>query len=133
MAKITVELVRYDMDKTKKRKRKNFVVDTKSKNAVIEKLEKIHKGEKVQAVHEIVWGDEEVDHRQDRETYTGIIKFYDDVKEFGFIQPDEDIDDLFFHMSALKGQKVCENDYVEFEIGVSAKGDVAIHIQLIES
>jgi hypothetical protein len=56
MAKATVELVKYDMDKTKKRKRANFSVADKTEEAVIAKLEKIHKGEKVETIHEIVWG-----------------------------------------------------------------------------
>jgi hypothetical protein len=101
MKKITVELVKYDMDKTKKRKRKNFEVDAKTEKSIIERLERIHKGEKVVAIHEVVWGEEQVIEEKIVEVFTGIIKFYD-------------------------------NDVVEFEIGMGPKGEVAIHIQLIE-
>jgi CspA family cold shock protein len=138
MAKITVELVKYDMDKTKKRKRKDFLVSDKSEEAVIEKLEKIHKGEKVQAIHEIVWGEPELveaqEHDQDEEAevFTGMVKFYDDVKGFGFIKPDADMDDLFFHASALNGEHISDEDIVEFEIGSGKQGEIAIRIQLLD-
>ena len=132
MAKITVELVKYDMDKTKKRKRSNFVVDSKSEEAIISKLEKIHKGEKVQAIHEVVWGEQEVDEDDNYEKFTGMIKFYDDVKGFGFIRPDEDMEDLFFHASALNGQFVSDEDIVEFEIGSVTKGEIAVRVKRVD-
>lgn len=137
MAQITVELVKYDMDKTKKRKRKNFLVSDKSEEAIIEKLEKIHKGEKVQAIHEVVWGEQEAieesdqEADQDVEVFTGVIKFYDDVKGFGFIKADADIDDLFFHASSLNGEHVEDGDEVDFEIGSGNKGEIAIRVQLL--
>ena len=43
--------------KTKKRKRANLIVSAKTKAAVIEKLEMIHKGDKVESITEIVWGE----------------------------------------------------------------------------
>ncbi len=133
MAKFTVDLVRYDMDKTKKRKRKNFFVEDKSEQAVIDKLERIHKGEKVVEIHEITWGEVEEDIVSDVEAYVGTVKFYDDVKGFGFIRPNIDIDDLFFHASALGGAKnIVDNSVVSFEIGEGPKGDVAIKIKLVE-
>lgn len=54
---VMVELVKYDMDKTKKRKRKNFSVEEKTEASIIEKLERIHKGEKVVEITEIVWAE----------------------------------------------------------------------------
>jgi CspA family cold shock protein len=132
MTKIVVELVKYDMDKTKKRKRKNFFVDTKTEDAVVDKLEKIHKGEKVQAIHEIVWGEETKDPKEKSEIYSGLVKFYDEVKGFGFIQPDLDMDDLFFHASALDSVDVTDQDLVQFEVGSGSKGKIAIHVKLID-
>jgi len=41
MPKVKVELVKYDTEKTKKRKRENLLVDAKTEQAVIAKLEKI--------------------------------------------------------------------------------------------
>ncbi len=136
MTKIAVELVKYDMDKTKKRKRANFFVDSKSEEAVVEKLERIHKGEKVQSIHEIIWGEEKLDkqtdNKQNAEILTGTIKFFDEAKGFGFIQPDANMDDLFFHVSALDGIEVTEHDFVQFEASTGPKGQIAIHIKLID-
>jgi hypothetical protein len=55
MSKVKVDLVSYDMDKTKKRKRKNLLVAEKSEQAVINQLERIHKGEKVVEIQQIIW------------------------------------------------------------------------------
>ena len=132
MAKITVELVKYDMDKTKKRKRANFIVDSKSEVAIIDKLERIHKGEKVQAIHEIVWGEEEFTPSHDVEYVTGKVKFFDEEKGFGFIRADIDIEDLFFHASALGGEVVYDNDLVEFEVSDGPKGPIAINIRAFD-
>ena len=131
MAKVTVELVKYAMDKTKKRKRSNFEVESKSEEAIVDKLEKIHKGEKVQAIHEIIWGEDVIDQSTNAERFTGRIKFFDDDKGFGFIQVDAEKDDLFFHVTALGGETIYDEDLVEFEISESPKGAVAIKIKLI--
>ena len=132
MNKIKVELVRYDMDKTKKRKRANFDVSSKTEAAIIEKLERIHKGEKVVTIHEITWGEELEVKQTKAKRHSGIIKFFDTEKGFGFIEPDEDREDLFFHASALGGEEFYDADPVEFEIGNGPKGEVAIRITLIE-
>ena len=132
MTAVIVELVKYDMDKTKKRKRTDFSVENKSEAAVIEKLEKIHKGEKVQAIHEIVWGEEITDKKEDVETLTGIVKFFDEAKGFGFIQADVDMDELFFHASSLAGETLDDQDLVEFQVTEGPKGPVAIKIKLID-
>ena len=128
MATFKVELVKYDMDKTKKRKRANFVEDSKSEQSIIDKLERIHKGEKVQTIHEVVWGEELQDKNANVEKFTGVIKFFEHTKGFGFIQPDADMDDLFFHASSLGGEEVYDQDLVEFEIGEGPKGAVAINV-----
>ncbi len=133
MAKFRVELVRYDMDKTKKRKRANFTVDHQSEAAIVEKLEKIHKGEKVQTIHEIVWGENELAVSEDEaEIFTGQVKFFDETKGFGFIRPNEKMEDLFFHASALSDNTITDNDHVQFELGTGTKGKTAIHIELLK-
>lgn len=131
MPKFTVELVKYDMDKTKKRKRADLIVEAQTEQAVIDKLEKIHKGEKVVTIHEIKWGEEKIEQPKSGAIQTGTIKFFDEKKGFGFVQPDGDKDDLFFHASALGGQKVDDRDAVQFQIGVGPKGSVAVHIKLL--
>ncbi len=137
MAKVKVELVKYDMDKTKKRKRKNLLVDAKNEQAVVDQLERIHKGEKVDTIHEIIWDEEQIkesrqqDREKENEIFTGEVKFFDPEKGFGFIMADEDIDDLFFHASAVSGDEARDRDRVEFEIGRGPKGPCAIHIKVI--
>lgn len=131
MARMMVELVRYDMSKTKKRKRANFLVEAKTEQAIIEKLEKIHKGEFFEMFHEIIWGEEEKSNDKLVAVYTGRIKFFSRNKGFGFIEADIEMDDLFFHASAIGQQDVQESDAVEFELGNGPKGVVAIHVKLI--
>ena len=133
MAKFRVELVRYDMDKTKKRKRANFTVDHQSERAIVEKLERIHKGETVQTIHEVIWGEDELAASRDEvEVFTGQVKFFDETKGFGFIRPNEKMEDLFFHASALKDNTITDNDHVQFSIGTGTKGKTAIHIELLK-
>lgn len=137
MKKIRVELVKYDMDKTKNRKRKNMLVDGKTEADVILQLEKIHKGEKLVTIHEIVWDEDQIDEvvRHDeikkRHTYDGEVKFFDPTKGFGFIKPNNKMDDLFFHTSAVVGEEVNDGDEVEFEVGQGPNGACAIHVKLI--
>jgi hypothetical protein len=54
MRKIKVQLVKYDMTKTKNRNRKDMLVEYRSEDAVIAQLERIHKGELVTKIHEII-------------------------------------------------------------------------------
>ena len=131
MTKINVELVKYDTEKTTKRKRANLEVEYKSENAVIERLERIHKGDRIKTIHEIVWGEEVKEEEAQAELFVGHVKFFEEEKGFGFIEPEEDIDDLFFHASALGGACLFKDDFVEFEISESAKGPVAIRIKRI--
>ena len=130
---VKVELVKYDMDKTKQRKRSNFMVTAKSERAVIEKLEKIHKGEKVDKILELVWGEGDSAPGEVIETYNGTVKFYEEEKGFGFIKADEKMDDLFFHTSSLGNGIVGDGDRVSFEVSEGPKGLIATGVQLIES
>jgi cold shock CspA family protein len=134
MSEIKVELVKYDTKKTKKRKRANLIVSAKTEAAVIEKLEKIDKGDQVESIHEIVWGEAIVKSKKGPEgtVYRGMVKFFDEEKGYGFIQPDEDEEDLFFHATALNGERLYEDDLVEFQMSVGPKGPIAIHIKLIQ-
>ncbi len=133
MKKVNVELVRYDMTKTKNRKRKDFVVDEATEASLIARLEKIHKGEKFVAFHELVWGEEEKIEEKLVEVFTGTVKFFDSVKGFGFIKPDiDDVEDFFFHASALSTEDISDGDPVEYEVGHGPKGPVAIKIKPLE-
>lgn len=138
MKKVKVQLVKYDMTKTQNRKRKDMLVDFQDEEAVIAQLERIHKGEKVVKIHEIIWDEKQIKEvaRQakidERSLFTGVVKFFDVEKGFGFIAPDEEMDDLFFHKSACKDGIPFEKDRVEFKIGEGPKGLIAIHIRVVE-
>jgi CspA family cold shock protein len=63
---------------------------------------------------------------------TGIVKWFNDAKGFGFITPDAGGDDLFAHFSAIvdSGYKSFkENDRVSFDVTDGPKGKQASNIQ----
>jgi len=132
MQKVKVELVKYDTEKTKKRKRENLLVDAKTEQAVIAKLEKIHKGDKIKEVSEIIWGAEIATKEDMGHVITGTIKFYSEEKGFGFIKPDIEMKDVFFHVNSLNGAQVYDQDPVEFVVNEGPKGLVASRIKLID-
>lgn len=139
MSKVRVQFVKYDMSKTKNRNRKNMLVDNQSENAIISQLERIHKGEQVVAIHEIIWDEKQIKEMarlakiDQKHLFFGKVSFFDIEKGFGFIKPDEEMDDLFFHQSTLSGEVPFENDRVEFKISEGPKGPCAIQVKIIES
>lgn len=139
MKKVKVQYVKYDMTKTKNRNRKDMLVDNQSEDAVIAQLERIHKGEEVVKLHEIVWDEKQIKEVIRREkidqrlTFTGRVNFFDIEKGFGFIQPDEEMDDLFFHKTACVDGVPYDKDIVEFRISEGPKGLCAINVKIIES
>jgi len=63
---------------------------------------------------------------------TGLVKWFNDSKGFGFITPDAGGDDLFAHFSAIvdSGHKsLKENDRVTFDVTDGPKGKQASNIQ----
>ena len=134
MIKIKVQSVKYDLTKTKNRNRKDMLVDNQSEHAVIAQLERIHKGERVEKIHEIVWDEKQIKEvsRLERadQSFFGTVKFFDLEKGFGFIQPDEEMDDLFFHKTACIEGVPGDRDRVEFKISEGPKGLAAIHVKL---
>ncbi|GIX28574.1 cold-shock protein [Pelomicrobium sp. G1] len=63
---------------------------------------------------------------------TGIVKWFNDAKGFGFITPDGGGEDLFAHFSAIQGQgfkTLKEGQRVSFEVTRGPKGLQASNIQ----
>ncbi len=66
-------------------------------------------------------------------TMRGKVKFFNNMKNFGFIEPDEGDDDLFVHRSDLEGVNYLnEGDIVEFEVGEGEKGPRAMNVKKVE-
>ena len=65
----------------------------------------------------------------------GTIVFWN-PKGYGFIAPDEDGDNIFFHCSALEGERgqrfIAEGTQVEFQVGVRNGRKCAIKVRPLE-
>ena len=67
-------------------------------------------------------------------TETGIVKWFNDGKGFGFITPDSGGKDLFAHFSEIQGtgfKSLAENQRVEFEVKEGPKGLQASNIRAL--
>lgn len=62
---------------------------------------------------------------------TGIVKFFNEEKGFGFIAPDNGGKDLFVHSSAITKGPITKDDKVQFEIGEGQKGPCAVNVSRI--
>jgi CspA family cold shock protein len=68
-------------------------------------------------------------------TQTGIVKWFNDAKGFGFIKPDSGGEDLFAHFSQIEGtgfRSLAEGQKVEFEVTQGQKGPQASCISAVE-
>ncbi|HVD99631.1 MAG TPA: cold shock domain-containing protein [Cytophagaceae bacterium] len=61
---------------------------------------------------------------------TGIVKFFNESKGFGFIKEDNSNREIFVHVSGLK-DKVRQNDKVTFNIVDGKKGQNAVDVKKI--
>lgn len=61
---------------------------------------------------------------------TGIVKWFNDEKGFGFIVQDTGGADLFVHKSSIQSGRLKENDAVYFEVGEGKKGPCATDVSL---
>ncbi|MFO7791671.1 MAG: cold shock domain-containing protein [Candidatus Saliniplasma sp.] len=62
----------------------------------------------------------------------GTVKFFNNMKNYGFIEPDEGDEDLFVHRSDIEGVTLNEGDRVEFETEEGEKGPRAVDVTVIE-
>ena len=68
---------------------------------------------------------------------TGIVKFFNRSKGYGFITPDDGGKDLFVHMSniqsdSLRSDSLNDGDKVRFTVGTSDKGPQADDVEVID-
>lgn len=60
---------------------------------------------------------------------TGLVKFYNETKGYGFIKDDADGNkEYFVHATGLK-DKIKQNDHVSFDLKEGKKGVNAINVQ----
>lgn len=62
---------------------------------------------------------------------TGIVKFFNETKGFGFVVDDASGQEIFLHVTGLNGLKVRENDQVEYETVEGRKGLNAVNVKKI--
>jgi CspA family cold shock protein len=59
----------------------------------------------------------------------GTVKFYNEIKGFGFITPENGGEDVFFHVSAIvHADKVEKGEEVSFDLEKGKKGMQAVNI-----
>jgi CspA family cold shock protein len=61
---------------------------------------------------------------------TGVVKFFNDTKGFGFIKENETNEEFFVHVTGIE-DKIYENDEVSFDLVEGRKGMNAINVKLI--
>jgi len=65
---------------------------------------------------------------------TGIVKWFNDSKGFGFITPEDGSKDCFVHHTAIQGtgfKTLSEGDRVQFEVVQGEKGPAARNVTRI--
>jgi CspA family cold shock protein len=61
---------------------------------------------------------------------TGLVKFFNEAKGFGFIKMDDSGDEIFVHVSGLN-DKIKQDDRVSFDVTEGKKGPNAINVKKI--
>jgi len=59
----------------------------------------------------------------------GTVKFFNSLKGFGFIAPDDASEDIFVHQTGLT-ENIQENDKVLFDVEQGKKGLNAVNVKL---
>jgi CspA family cold shock protein len=61
---------------------------------------------------------------------TGIVKFFNESKGYGFITPDDGGKDIFVHVNGLVDD-IREGDKVNYEIEEGRKGKNAVNVEVV--
>ena len=61
----------------------------------------------------------------------GKVKWFNEEKGFGFVEPSDGGKDLFVHKSEVNGGAIMEGDTVEFEVGEGKKGPCAVSVSRV--
>lgn len=64
--------------------------------------------------------------------HTGVIKFFNEDKGFGFITNDSTKQDIFVHITGLRTKNVEQGNRVTYEEEQGKKGLIATNVQVIE-
>ena len=64
---------------------------------------------------------------------TGVVKFFNEGKGYGFIVEDDTNRDIFVHVTGLDGLILREKDRVQFEVVDGKKGLNAVKVKKVES
>jgi len=65
---------------------------------------------------------------------TGVVKFFNSEKGYGFIAPDDGGKDVFVHFSGISGngyRSLDQGQRVEFDVAPGKKGDEAQNVRAI--
>jgi CspA family cold shock protein len=76
----------------------------------------------------------ESDDEQKKQRFSGIVKWYNGVKGYGFIKRDDEEKDIFVHFSAIKNsglKQLKEGEQFTFEVSNSEKGPSAVNLEKI--
>ncbi|KXA89033.1 cold-shock protein [candidate division MSBL1 archaeon SCGC-AAA259I09] len=62
----------------------------------------------------------------------GTVKFFNRMKNYGFITPDEGDEDLFVHASDIESGSLNEEDRVDFDSEQGEKGPRAVKVKKLD-
>ena len=62
---------------------------------------------------------------------TGVVKFYNESKGFGFIIDDQSGEEIFVHVTGLGSTAIREGDKVSFDVKDGKKGPNAVDVSRI--